>query len=411
MRLSIACGHGKAANSQSIHNPGMPPCHTQGVVEIKVKNIKGTADILAAMAALLMTACSPSFKVPEMTPEETSRLEALTQRMTTRCVGRYLIDLPEDFVLNPANPVTVEGIPIKVTPMTRGLFEYQLQERERELRSEHMDGKPDRPLLKSMEPVTDGFVGRVFNRVESGGTAEFGRVLELLGWKNGYRIDMEIKATDGVGTPEEHESWMKDFPTDTPQKLALLQSLYERVHGRAENTIPTDKGLCIANGFISGPAIEEEGLSMAFDLKGSPDVYFMLQEHGDLHEEKSLLERSGQVEKEMKESGTQTIRKGKKDISGHPFEEWLWHGPTPDRVQGTMFALHGNEVAKGADKPFVIFELFNGFRVLQSSDLSDEQKERLGLYKDLEKATLSPAAALALWDKIIPTLRRRPGAF
>ncbi|WP_434516415.1 hypothetical protein AB6Q56_07320 [Dechloromonas sp. ARDL1] len=76
------------------------------------------AYILAAMAALLMTACSPSFKVPEMTPEETSRLEALTQRMTTRCVGRYLIDLPEDFVLNPANPVTVEGIPIKVTPMT-----------------------------------------------------------------------------------------------------------------------------------------------------------------------------------------------------------------------------------------------------------------------------------------------------
>lgn len=382
------------------------------------------AYILAAMAALLMTACSPSFKVPEMTPEETSRLEALTQRMTTRCVGRYLIDLPEDFVLNPANPVTVEGIPIKVTPMTRGLFEYQLQERERELRSEHMDGKPDRPLLKSMEPVTDGFVGRVFNRVESGGTAEFGRVLELLGWKNGYRIDMEIKATDGrdlrpnpqnAGTVWEsiEKRVIEEYKNrnDTPQKLALLQSLYERVHGRAENTIPTDKGLCIANGFISGPAIEEEGLSMAFDLKGSPDVYFMLQEHGDLHEEKSLLERSGQVEKEMKESGTQTIRKGKKDISGHPFEEWLWHGPTPDRVQGTMFALHGNEVAKGADKPFVIFELFNGFRVLQSSDLSDEQKERLGLYKDLEKATLSPAAALALWDKIIPTLRRRPGAF
>ena len=275
-----------------------------------------------------------------------------------------------------------------------------------------------------MEPVTDGFVGRVFNRVESGGTAEFGRVLELLGWKNGYRIDMEIKATDGrdlrpnpqnAGTVWEsiEKRVIEEYKNrnDTPQKLALLKSLYERVHGRAENTIPTDKGLCIANGFISGPAIEEEGLSMAFDLKGSPDVYFMLQEHGDLHEEKSLLERSGQVEKEMKESGTQTIRKGKKDISGHPFEEWLWHGPTPDRVQGTMFALHGNEVAKGADKPFVIFELFNGFRVLQSSDLSDEQKERLGLYKDLEKATLSPAAALALWDKIIPTLRRRPGAF
>lgn len=380
--------------------------------------------ILAAMAALLLTACSPSFKVSEMTPEETSRLEALTQRMATRCVGRYLIDLPEDFVLNPANPVTVEGIPIKVTPMTRSQFDQELQEREKELRSEHMDGKPDRPLLKGLERVPDGFVGRIFNRVESSGTAEFGRMLELIAWKNGYRIDMEIKATDGrdlrpnpqnAGTVWENieKKTIEEYKNrnDTPEKLAHLLSLYERVHGRIESVIPWEKGLCISNGFVSGPAIEEEGLSMVFDLKGSPDVYFMLQEHGDLHEEKSLLERSGQVEQEMKESGTQTIRKGKKDISGQTFEEWLWNGPTPDRVQGTMFALHGNEVAKGADRPFVILELFNGFRVLQPSDLSDEQKERLGLYRDLEKATFSPAIALALWDKVIPTLRRRPGAF
>lgn len=367
--------------------------------------------VFAAIVALLLIACSPSFKVPEMTPEETRYVAELTQRMITRCVGRYLVDLPEGFVPNYANLVGVEEIPIKVTPMARAMFDYQLQERERELRSAHMYGKPDRPFLRGVEMVPQDFVGRIFNRIESRGTAEFGRMLELIGWKNGYRIDMQIKATDGVGTPEEHEPWMKDFPTDTPKKLAHLLSLYERVHGRADNSMPAEKGLCIANGFVSGPAIEEEGLSMAFDLKGTPDVYFMFQEHGDLHEEKSLLERSGQVEKEMKESGTQTIRKGKKEIHGQSYEEWLWHGPTPDRVPGTMFALHGNEVAKGADKPFVILELFNGFRVSQPPELSDEQKEQLGLYKDLEKATLSPAVALALWDKVIPTLRRRPGAF
>lgn len=76
-----------------------------------------------------------------------------------------------------------------------------------------------------------------------------------------------------------------------------------------------------------------------------------------------------------------------------------------------MFTLNGHEVAEGTDKPFVSFQLLNGFRIETPPDLSDEQREAAGLLKDLEKATFSPAEALALWDKVIPTLRRRPGAF
>lgn len=380
--------------------------------------------ITALCATLLLGACTPQYKVPEMTPEETRRIEQLTERMTTRCMGRYLIDLPEAFILSVNNPATIEGIPVKVTPMSRSQFDSQLERRTQELRKEHMDTRPDRPLLKGSEQTPADFVGRVFNRVESGGTAEFARVLELLAWKEGYRIDMQTKATDGTDLHPDPKKigtvWgniekrvIEEYKNrkDTPEKLALLLSVYSRVEGRKETDIPESKGLCIANGFVRGEAIIEEGLNTSFDLKGLPDVSFDLSHLGDLHEEKSLLQRSGEVEKDMKASGTQTIRKGKKEIHGLAYEEWLMQGPTADRVPGTMFTLNGNEVAEGADKPFVSLQLLNGFRIDTPPDLSEEQREALGLLKDLEKATFSPSEAVALWDKVIPTLRRRPGAF
>jgi hypothetical protein len=61
-----------------------------------------------------------------------------------------------------------------------------------------------------------------------------------------------------------------------------------------------------------------------------------------------------------------------------------------------MLTLHGNEVTEGAAKPLVSLVLNNGFRVLQPADLTLEQQERRRLFKDLKKATLSKAEAVAL---------------
>ena len=362
----------------------------------------------AACATLLLAACAPQFKVPEMTPEETRRIEQLTERMTTRCVGRYLIDLPESFVLSVSNPAVIEEISVTVTPMSRSAFDYKLELRTQELQKEHMDGKPDKPFLRRLEKTPQEFIGNIFNRANNPGTAGIGRVLELHAWRDSYLIRMDIEATDYPGAGFHRPD---DPLNDTPHKLAQLLSVYDRIEGRKENEIPEGKGLCIANGFVRGAPMIEEGLSTSFDLKGAPDVSFDFAEHGNLHEQDSMLQRSSEIDKEMKKSGTQTIRKGKNEISGKHYEEWLTHGPTPDHVPGTMFILNADEVAEGADKPFISLQLLNGFRIMTLPDLTDEQKERLGLYRDLEHATFSPAEAVALWDKVIPTLRKRPGAF
>ncbi|MBP9063024.1 MAG: hypothetical protein KBF81_04520 [Aquabacterium sp.] len=71
-----------------------------------------------------------------------------------------------------------------------------------------------------------------------------------------------------------------------------------------------------------------------------------------------------------------------------------------------MFTLHGNETASEPAKPFVELRLFNGFRI-PAPERTLEEKSRL---KDLEKATLTEAQTIALWDKVTATLRMRPGA-
>ncbi len=200
---------------------------------------------------------------------------------------------------------------------------------------------------------------------------------------------------------------IKDFPTDVPQKLDHLLKIYSRVRGRRDDEIPTDQGDCIANGFVAGPPSDQQAIDVAYHLQGSPDVYFDFNHTTAVREHDSLLERTAKTEQEMKGSGTQTVRKGKRELNGLPYEEWLMKGPTPDRVPGTMFILHGNETATDPAKPFVGLRLFNGFRV-PASERSLEEKSQLN---DLQKATLTEAQALALWDKVTATLRFRPGAF
>lgn len=187
----------------------------------------------------------------------------------------------------------------------------------------------------------------------------------------------------------------------------MLLMVYDRVSGRAETDLPNEPGLCIANGFVRGPANDQEEMSVPYVLVDTPDVFFSFVYTTRVHEKDTLLERSGKTEKQMRASGTQTVRKDKREIQGRPYEEWLMRGPTPDRVPGTMFALHGNETSGDPAKPFVTLGLFNGFRVPAPPRTMEESVQ----LKDLQRATLTEAEAVGIWDKITATLRVRPGAF
>lgn len=360
---------------------------------------RSTHWLLAGTLALLV-ACQP--KTVPMTPEETQRVAKFTERMTTRCVGRYLIDLPQKFVLNSQSVAEIEGVKVTVQPMEKSMFEDSLATHRARLERERIDGEATLSLTE-VRQLPNGS-GLAFNRSRTGTSAVL-RAWEVVGWINGYKLVATIDSRD----MSKARTMLKDDTrrTDVEEKFRHLMDVYSRLRGRTEFEVPKDQGFCIANGFVAGPPSEQEEAYVSFHLDGAPDVYFDVGANPEkLKEKERLLERGSQVEREMTSSGTQTIRKGMVEHGGIPFDEWLFKGPTPDRVPGTMFTLVGNEASPGVSHPFIRLELLNGFRI-PAPERSMEESAQL---KTLQRATLSEAEALAIWDKVTPTLRLRPGA-
>ncbi len=367
-----------------------------------------TRAISLAMAAVLMSACQA--KLPTLTEKEAKNMQTLTQKMTTRCVGRYLIDMPEDIVLNSQGGEKIEEVMIDINPMTETTFMSMLENRKLELESERTVGKSKVPTLKDVKPI-EGTKGFVFDRAESPVSNVF-RVLELLAWRNGYFIKMTSNAIDMSFSKEINGT---DREISTPEKLAQLLNVFHRTKGRADHEIPTAQGVCIRNGFISGPPTEQEDVASIYHLKTADDVYFVFETDSAVAERNSLLDRDKDLAPVIAAGGGHVLRKGHResqDVKELKYlQEYLYailDDPNTDRVRVLMntFIFESNSRIGSAKTPVITINLHNGTRKPERARRYDEEFPPL-----IYKATLSEAEAVALWDTVIPTVRPRPGAF
>lgn len=334
-----------------------------------------------------------------MTEQEAQQVNDWANQRAPVCLGRMVLDLPRAFVMNTESETTIDGVRIKVTPQEKALFGSNLERRHQELSKATLLGSTHKPL-KNVLSLPEG-AGLVFDRSKTMDSAVL-RTHELWAWRNGFSIRMEADARDMSFSDKPDGR-----PTDTAEVLSKLLNIAAKVRGREPHELPAQAGTCIANGFVSGPARESETVQLAFHLEGTRDVYFNFVSHTDLREKQSLLERSAKVEREMKASGTSTVRKGTHSVHGQAWEEWLFKGPTPAHVDGTMFNALANEKTGSPQTPYMAFDLFNGFTI-PHPPLSLEESAQ---WPKLTRATLSEAQAVALWDVVLPTLRKRPGAF
>lgn len=332
-------------------------------------------------------------------------MKKITQTMTPRCVGRYLIDMPEDFVLNSQFSVTVEGVSIEIKPMTKPTFDARTQKREIELKAERLMGKPDQPTLKEIVPLKNSH-GRVFDRSRDGGSNVL-RKLELHGWRDGHAVLLAIDARDMSYARESDRAESDTRKTTTPEKLAHLLKMYERVRGRADNEVPSEQGVCVHNGFVLGPPTDEEEVLVSYHLKDSQDVFFSFETASNLREETNLLDRGKQIESGAADAHGHTVRKGRHDAHGIKYDEWLLTAQTTESVQGQLFTFEANSKLGNAKAPIIMITFHNGYRI----PAAERTMEESAVLPEIKKATLSEAESIALWDAVIPTLRARPGAF
>ncbi|MDC8785320.1 T6SS immunity protein Tli4 family protein [Roseateles koreensis] len=346
-----------------------------------------------------------------MTPEETTHIAPLLATTRTLCLGRYLVEMPTRFVRNSETRAKVDDVSIEVTPQTRLAFDAELTARRLELEAIHMADEPTWPLLRRTYEVPLRDAGLIFDRAEHPHKGRFGRMLELLAWRNGFKLKMMLRADDNTFPEDANEPMARQLGSNFHPQLEALRKLYTKTRGMAEGEIPTEPGLCIANGFVQGRTYQAEVVELVYQLDGAPDVFFGFSEDSNLKEKDTLLQRSAKVEAAMKLADTTTLRKGVRKTEHMEFEEWLMHGPLADEVfKGTRFQLTANEATGGRDKPYTDLTFHNGARVPQP-EMNWQQKEALGLDKKLTHATLTPAEAMAIWDQVTSTLRPRPGAF
>lgn len=326
-----------------------------------------------------------------LTEQEHIVVENLLTNLTPRCIGRYIIDLPDSFVLPDASLVQINKQNVETKRMYLPAFEQRIRLREQELRNKRTISAEDAPFLKQVYPLPDGMQGIIFEHNSSDVSPDVFRHLEAHVYNNGVAFKTIIEAVnpDSERYEKERQSDPDFYRNDVSQKLAELKNLLNRLQGRKENEIPHTTGLCIPDGFIAGNMFGDEDVGLSYESAVNPRLNINFSTNNFIQEERSLLERSAEIKIGLLLSKTHTLMKGSRKINNLMAEEWLSSGTGEDAASGHVFRLLVNEKT-GSDKtPFLSVGISHG-------PLPDE--------------ALSENEVIAFWQKITSTLRFRPGA-
>lgn len=363
-----------------------------------------------ALVALIQIACDRT-----QSPLTTDHLKNMKSfgKLMPRCVGRYTVDLPQAFVLNSQGGQVIDGVTLEVTAATVEAFAAHLASRTAKLESTIKLGpKQNYPMLRKAIPLPNGAKGVVFDRAESdvaGG--RLSRTLELLGWRDGYLITGTIMATDTTFPEDANNTVIQEqLKTDVAEKLSILMSVFARTTGRANDGSPNQQGVCILNGFVSGPPSPEEEVTIFYHLADTEDVYFRINTTSLDAEDDTVLDRVASIEPLLAESQGKMLRKNARDTNGLDANEiaYVMLGDEDierRRIMIYKFIFEANSKKGSAKDPIITIDLLNGER--KPMPVQEEANPPSALVK----ATLSEADTVSLWDLVIHTVRKRAIAF
>lgn len=314
----------------------------------------------------------------------------MTEKMKTICVGRFLIDLPEEANVE-LSGTNIKGFKVAAFDETREAYETRLAEREAQIRS-----KPDRlGGSRNLETVQEvkterGLTGKIFvhERNVTEGTQANGLELER------YRYeDVTVEALvhgDGISidlvSEERDPKYIEDLPV-------LLNKLVANPH----NLAPTEPGFCLNNAYFRDPLPADQGerIMLFASMPSHPDIEFMMIVAAGLKpDDQGLLERSDAAEGRLSISERMRVSKLRatpRQIAGMPGEELveMFVEQNDARVLSFWWEVNGTE--DNVYVPHFVFKMNTG-------------RSAHGPVP----SSLSDGAAIGLWDKITSSIRIRP---
>lgn len=344
--------------------------------------------LVRALAIILVAGLAGSWAVGAV--RDKHEVARMTDKMKTVCVGRFLIDMPEEARIA-LDRVSIDGFDIASFDESDKEFWERVAAREAELRA-----KPDRlggnNNLESVREVRmgSGLVGKIFvhTRTVTEGTAANGLELERYRYE-GVAIEALVHAK-GISIDLSADDSDPDLIEDLPRLVTKLVA-------NPGNQIPTEPGFCIDRAYFRDPltADQREQIVMHADLPSHPDVQFRLTSlAGTKPDSQGLLERNAETEAKAsfaEKMRVSTLRAAPRTIGTLTGDELVQRFAEKNHTTGHSLEWEVNGTKDNVFVPDLSFEMVTGE--------GDRQPVQ---------SSLSDGAALGLWDKITSSIRIRP---
>lgn len=306
------------------------------------------------------------------------RLESLFAATRIVCFGQFIAEVPASatVVFGPADV----DYPIKYFPDEGAKVEMRVAELLTEV-------EKDRRFLDQDDIAKFSLFGKVIDGAVSGQKLVFGSKDHAT-----YSIDSLIPVGKDLFIQHAGSAVSKDDSIRVLNKAAKLLRL------REANEIPAEPGACIEGGFVALQP-EFERASVGVRLKEFPDVHFSIE----VVKNQNYLVESSQLEPRLKgaeEDGgswyshIKFFRRGPRDLGNWKGSEALARMPAQkDGAESHQFVFVSLGAIHDPLQPSLDVQLDTGVK--------DDRTAAV-------KPSLTDEEAVALWDKLIASIRVRP---
>jgi hypothetical protein len=337
------------------------------------------ASILCA-SVLCLNACEHSlqtFKRPNMTALST-RLQPLFEKTRSVCFSHFILDIPANATLI-YGPADVD-LPIEYYP---GEGDNVAKHVEAHIREVEMD----RRLLSRDDLAKFLMFGQIMDGAMPGQKLVFGSKNQAF-----YSVDSFVPLGKDLFVQHASTGLTKD------EAIRSFNMAASRLRLRADDEMPTEPGACIEGGFIAWQP-DFERSSIGVRLKEFPDVHFSIRvtKNQDYIVESSALE--SRLDRAANVGGTwytriKFFRRGPRELGNWQGFEALARKPAEGKnTDSHQFAFVSLGAVNDPLQPSLDVQLDTGVKDDQTASV---------------KPSITDEEAIALWDKLIGSIRVRP---
>lgn len=338
----------------------------------------------------------------ELTDKENTVIATLFEKTKPQCIGRYVIDVPESFNNTLRDSVFIGDFKLESLFTYPPAFKQRIELREAELR-EWKTSAENSPMLKEIIQLSNG-KGAIFDRNKPTSNDAY-RMLEAHVYVNhvAFIITTDILDLSAPKYEKEKKSYEKagfseSEMNEKPSKLAAMLSLISRLQGRLDHEIPTEKGVCIPNGFIlDDNEMPKQDVAFLYELKEF--TFSVESDNSFAGSSDTLLSRSAGINEAIRQHNRKTIKKGELLPSHISSQEWL--------VQGDQEVYTEEQNKRVPNLPYYFFTFYANEA---TSSLTLPQLHIL-MHNQDKVTPYSEAQMVEIWDRIVGSLRYKPNAF